>query len=255
MSLMAVECPRCRDGFEFERLRANQKLARMRCPLCKFSWITRLPPHKSTACNPDVERQKIVNIELDQSIPATRPPIEAEVSRTLKNTRMSQTLAHQRVGFKFKRFSIAACATAGLLTLFSVLLAQGNLIVTTAPFASGLYAAVGFPVNVTGLDFRNVQSVVSDDSIQRTLLVDGTIVNSSSKSLVVPDLRISIKTENATEIYHWNTSSQKKQLIPGESTPFQARLLAAPTNGRKIMVQFVQTEDATLKSIKKPAAK
>src|SRR5436305_1658557 len=66
-------------------------------------------------------------------------------------------------------------------------------VVRSFPQTASLYAAIGLPVNLRGLFFENVKSIAEFHDGVAVLLIDGTIVNLTTRTLEVPRLRLALR--------------------------------------------------------------
>ena len=155
---------------------------------------------------------------------------------------LATTAAMQRDAKKAERSS--ALPRAALLVVLIASLAAATApgprvaIVRVAPQFAGLYAAIGLPVNLVGLEIRDLHSTVAQNAGGAMLAVEGTIVNIRSKTVKVPPVRIGVDAADGHEIYTWTTATPKPQLAAGETIDFRARLNEPPAEANKVTVSF-----------------
>jgi hypothetical protein len=124
-----------------------------------------------------------------------------------------------------------------LAALFAIVLGSMSLvglkeqIVRAVPASGALYAAIGMPVNVRGLEFRGVTSRVAGENGQRLLKVKGEIANLRSAPTQVPRVEVVVEEENGRPLYRWTAAMPKPKLGGGESVTFETRLVAPPRRG------------------------
>jgi predicted Zn finger-like uncharacterized protein len=118
-------------------------------------------------------------------------------------------------------------------------------IVRLAPQSAALYAALGLPVNLRGIDIRNIRSRMIDDGGVNVLVIEGELVSVAKERQVVPRLRFAVIGEKGQEIFTWSTQADKAQLQPGEAMPFRRRLAAPPVDGKDVNVRFLSASDIT----------
>ena len=70
------------------------------------------------------------------------------------------------------------------------------------------------------------------------LVVDGRLANATHRAVRLPRLRFSLRDHRGQEVYDWAEAPPKASLAPGESLPFQSRLVSPPERGREIVVAF-----------------
>ena len=137
---------------------------------------------------------------------------------------------------------IALVVGAGALAM---LLFGRDQVVSTAPQTASLYAAIGLPVNVRGLTFRDVATSEVTDGGNPILVISGVIENVAGEPATVPRLRLAVRNQQGTEIYVWTAVPAKAQLATGESLPFRAQLASPPAEANDVSVRFLSRLDAS----------
>ncbi len=134
----------------------------------------------------------------------------------------------------------------------SALIAMRERIVRLLPPAAGAYGAIGMPVNLAGLELRDVHSRIVMDGSRKVLTVEGDIVNIRRNQNRVPMVALAIRGENGLERYNWTTPAPKSRLEPGEKIAFRARLASPPEDGADVLVRFAKLDEVKA-SASKPA--
>ncbi len=132
-----------------------------------------------------------------------------------------------------KAIAAVACVVFALTAV-----GRRETVVRLLPGSAGLFAAMGLPVNLRGLEFRNMRSRVIEDGGQRILAVEGDIANDRRTKTRVPDLALAILSSDGRTIYSWTTPAPKTEVAVGETVYFRARLAAPPADGRAVKIQF-----------------
>jgi hypothetical protein len=114
------------------------------------------------------------------------------------------------------------------------------------PASAGLYEAIGLPVNVRGLAFRDIKTVETTENGGAVLVVSGTIDNLMDKTVAVPRLRLAVREGRGHEVYVWTAEPHRPELAAGDSQTFWAKLAAPPADGRDVAVRFTSTEEPML---------
>jgi predicted Zn finger-like uncharacterized protein len=112
------------------------------------------------------------------------------------------------------------------------------------PQTASLYTAVGLPVNLRGLFFEKVRSTAEVHDGVTVLIIEGTIVNLTTRTLEVPRLRLSLRNSVGHEVYAWTALPPKSTVGSGNGLPFRARLASPPPDGRDVIVRFFNRRDA-----------
>jgi predicted Zn finger-like uncharacterized protein len=133
-----------------------------------------------------------------------------------------------------------------IVVMAAVLLAALNwraAVVRHFPQTASLYAAIGLPVNLRGLFFEDVKSRSELHDGVMVLIIEGTIVNLTTRTLDVPRLRLSLRNGVGHEIYAWTALPSKSTVGSGNGLPFRARLASPPPDGRDVIVRFFNRRD------------
>lgn len=110
-------------------------------------------------------------------------------------------------------------------------------IVSAIPDFARLYASVGLPVNLRGLEFRAVTATRDIENGAPVMIVQGTIANVSGTEAPLPPIRIALRN-GGQEVYAWMVEPSRPSLGAGLSAPFRARLASPPASADGVMVMF-----------------
>jgi hypothetical protein len=138
----------------------------------------------------------------------------------------------------------AWAAAIAILMGVSALIALREKIVAVAPPAAKAFAAIGLPVNLAGLELREVRSHIEMDGARKVLAVEGEIANMRRESRSVPPVALTVRGEDGQAKYAWTTRAAKSRLEPGETIAFRARLTSPPESGADVLVRFSSLEEA-----------
>jgi hypothetical protein len=133
------------------------------------------------------------------------------------------------------------CAAMGALVV--ALMVWRADVVGLLPQTAAFYKMVGLDVNLRGLSFRDVK--VSTETVEGkpVLVIEGTIVGESNKTMNLPRLRFSVRDAKGTEIYAWNAVLEQAVLKPGDRAMFKSRLASPPAEARSVDVRFFNRRD------------
>ena len=151
--------------------------------------------------------------------------------------------AHGASLARLARRLAAPLAAASLLAGSMTAIGARESIVAAAPFAAGVYAAIGLPVNLRGLGVDNLRARIDASGDKKVLLVEGSVVNLRRGETAALDLRIALRAADGRELYVWTTRPPKKRLARGERVDFAARLDAPPDGAEDALVKFVPPGD------------
>jgi predicted Zn finger-like uncharacterized protein len=270
---MRIECPSCAAGFDVTASALGPNGRTVRCAACKTTWFAAAPslvladgddePIAAPAPTPmpsvtaedradhealaavgkkiEAEEAEIVSVE---AAPSISPAEEVEPLPPPRPKR--KTVAHSMPAAKKRerRFplGLVAVALSAVLT-FGIVSRQS--IVRAAPELSTLYAAVGLPVNLRGLEFQNLRTRQEIQDGITVLAIEGEVENVVNRAVELPRVRLSVLGDNGVEIYSWTALLPRSILYPHERAQFKSRLASPPAAGKEIMVRFLTRADLT----------
>ncbi|MBI1260546.1 MAG: hypothetical protein GC184_02360 [Rhizobiales bacterium] len=112
-------------------------------------------------------------------------------------------------------------------------------IVAMIPGTAKVYEAAGAPVNLQGIEFRNVTYERQTENDLPVLAVLGEVVNVSGETRTLPRLRVGLRDKDQNELYHWTFALPERSLAADAKIPFVTRLSSPPIEARDIEVRFV----------------
>lgn len=118
------------------------------------------------------------------------------------------------------------------------LLAARRPIVQAAPFMAALYAGVGLPVNLRGLEISSLSTRLEEQAGGRVLWVEGQVANITSARAPVPDLALAVRGPDGAVLYSWTAASPRSQLDAADRMTFRTRLVSPPEGARDVHVAF-----------------
>ncbi len=130
---------------------------------------------------------------------------------------------------------------SSIVVLLAVLLA-GFLfrteIVRQFPSLAGLYAAVGLPVNVVGLEFADSKIVTSLRTGKIVMLITSRIRSVASQRVSVPPVLVSLLDADGAIVYEWTVTPRASLMDPGESLEFSTEVNAPPQGAVAVRLTF-----------------
>jgi predicted Zn finger-like uncharacterized protein len=135
--------------------------------------------------------------------------------------------------------------TAIILLLFAfnvAVVGARSEVVRYFPQTASLFAAIGLPVNLRHLQFKDVRIAKDGNGM---LVVKGTIVSTASEPINIPRLRFAARNAAGQEVYTWTAQPSRKVLDPGGTLDFSSQLASPPDDAVNVMVRFLTREDVT----------
>jgi hypothetical protein len=164
--------------------------------------------------------------------------IAPRATPNIKAPPVSRHRARPRGGKPWARFLPAVMALQSA-AVAAVLLARVE-VVRMMPEADSLFRMIGLPVNLRGLAFAGLGERPDGVAV---LIVEGRIESDSRSAVAVPPLRFALRDAAGVELYAWTAPPDAATLGPGESLPFQARMISPPPGGNDVVVRFAHPSD------------
>jgi predicted Zn finger-like uncharacterized protein len=124
------------------------------------------------------------------------------------------------------------------------LIALRKDVVRHLPQMAQLYASIGLPVNLRGLEFAGLKVEAEMHEGIPVLVIEGSIVSKASMPVDVPRLHFALRNAAGVEVYSWTALPSQSVLEPGQSLPFRSRLASPPADGHDVQVRFFNRRDA-----------
>ena len=239
---MIASCPVC-DARNHLSARAAAGMAKAYCRTCDHQWteIDTLPAHLT------VDEQPIRNlprtIEHDEA-----PELEArrlgEMAREAQERFAAAHTARNRTRQNWAMlglFMVAPFAAAAFMP---------ETVVSAAPIAIKAYEALGYDINLYGLDIRNVERQHAIVEGARILSVKGEIANIDGSTRKIPWLRFALVGPSGEELYTWVLDTAARPLRPGETTGFVTRVSAPPEASQNLKIRFARADEIAIEKAK-----
>lgn len=208
-----------------------------------FAVETFQPSEEATSTTPVIDAPPLVPQGATEASPFA--PAEPENVETIAARRARQKYSERnqtRSGWRMIA-SMPVLITVLLLIVLGALQWRVAL-VRQFPQTASLFATIGMPVNLRGLNFMDVKSRSELVDGAMVLVVEGTIVNLTPKTLDVPRLRLALRNATGHEVYSWTSLPTQTLLRSGDGLPFRSRLASPPPDGRDVIVRFFSRRDA-----------
>jgi predicted Zn finger-like uncharacterized protein len=166
------------------------------------------------------------------------PPDPATISKRMRAFSRRQDSIRRNLPTGRLRRTVRVAAVLGLLVVAACGFALRTEIVRQFPDLAGVYAALGLPVNVIGLEFRDVRTLASLVQGAETLVVNGQIVSAADRWVVVPAVVVTLLNEAGGAIYEWSVTPEARDLEPGEAINFETRLTQPPQGAVRVRLTF-----------------
>ena len=252
---MLIVCPSCASEYMIDPGRLGAEGRTVRCASCKTTWFATPEPEEPADASPDAKAPEPAP-EVEATGAWDEPFLEGEdADQPTGDAEVWMQAAHPAdrdstrpsLGFAPR---IRQFAAGPLLILTGIILAGSAFwgrthIVRTVPATAALYASIGLPVNLRGLEFRAVRSELVSAGADTVLVVEGEIANISGRDAPVPPIEIGVRGAEGQMLYTWTNEPPRPTLATSDTAHFRARLAAPPVEGRQVLVRFAAGRDGT----------
>lgn len=115
-----------------------------------------------------------------------------------------------------------------------------NNIVDIFPQFAGFYENIGLKVNLVGLEFINVKTLITKDNGRDKLSISANIHNVTNNEISVPDIIISLFDENEEALMQWSVAPRVKSLRTREILDFKTHLEEVPFGTQTVKFSFAR---------------
>jgi hypothetical protein len=112
------------------------------------------------------------------------------------------------------------------------------------PRSASAFAALGFDVNVYGLEFYDLAVERAFDGPTPILLVSGEVRNIGREEKVVPPVRISLRDTRSNEIFELVNAVTDEPIPAGAAVPFQIRVENPPSDAVDLEATFASYSES-----------
>lgn len=167
------------------------------------------------------------------------PELDAKAKRTRDNA------FARRLNLLSTRLPLARIRRAArlvTLSLLVILIGAGIMfrteIVRSLPDLAGAYAALGMPVNVVGLEFRDVHTLMTLRNGANIMKIDARIYSVAPRSAIVPPVVVTLLDAEGVALYGWSVTPEARDLESGEVVDFTTQLRSPPPGATRVRLMF-----------------
>lgn len=265
---MVLICPSCATAFQIAADALGAGGRSVRCARCKTVWFAEavLPADDSATEETRVDAPaETMEITIEPAstdiVICDAPPLSPATAQSTSldeisldappkpstPARLRKPAWHRlawrgsaRPGGSGSRLVVATLMFAGIVA--AAVLSPATF-VRLVPDLAGLYAKAGMPVNLRGLEFREVRTTRETHDGIALLVTEGKIANISGQELELPRIRVAVLGTGGQELYAWTTAATRERLGEGETIPFKSRLASPPAEARQVQVRFLGRGD------------
>jgi predicted Zn finger-like uncharacterized protein len=229
---MIISCPSCSTRYNFPDQRLSGDGMAINCAACGHSWI-------------ESRAVEIVDIS-PRKVPAViehgfEP--DSEVKRLVEASRRAKEAFAIKKRQRLGRLRGWAILGACLLAPMAAAASFPEVVVSLAPVTVKAYDAVGYSVNIYGLEIRRIEQQHAFVDGLRVLSIKGEISNISNSTQKIPWLRFGLNDRSQAEVYTWTLDTGARPLRAGESTSFVTRVASPPETAKNLQIRFAHRDE------------
>jgi predicted Zn finger-like uncharacterized protein len=271
---MIIACPHCQTKYQVTYEAIGSAGRKVQCAHCQQAWQQPPPAQVPPAEKSNVE--SFVEDGLDEAFAAEEQAVAADRARRLAEevdetdsaavAKIDPALVRSRQRAFTKRQSAIAASQPlaqtrravriGLALLLCVVCAGTFFarvpIVARLPAMAGVYATIGLPVNVVGLDFTDVRTQRTLRNGKDVLIVSAQILGLNAAPTPVPAVIVTLLDSHGQGIYAWSIAPAVPDLMAGERATFDTQLAMPPGDAQRVRLSFAENGPAPAASVAHP---
>ncbi len=236
---MILTCPACATSYFVPDTALGAQGRTVRCQSCAHSW------HAMPDEPLELKAEAVPSGEAPAPVEAPTPAA-APVSESLAETPAPELpkayRARAETARRTRRAAVHGAVWAGVASIFVGLIAGAWLfrveVVDILPRTAVAYAAVGMPVNVTGLEFEAVGARALPETPDK-VMVSGALRNVRDREIVAPSVRVALLDDHGAEIAHAVVRPDGAPVLPGQVSGFAVVLADPGGKATGVGVDFV----------------
>lgn len=220
---MHIQCPECNTKFAVPERAIGLEGRNVRCSKCGNTWFAEMPE--------DAKKEALLS------------SLEALVGQ-------------QEGGKPARKKSTASTAPAGVPEIPSTSISMTQKIATGAMLAAAVITALlavmpgiaGYSPT-EGIALSKVTMLDLPGGAEPAVEISGTIINTASKPMRVPTMRITLADKNGGALQYWEFASDGSMLEPQKTLPFSTGDLEIRfSNGHHFVIDLGNALELTLRS-------
>lgn len=260
---MIITCPHCQTRYQVTYEAIGSAGRKVQCAHCQQAWSQKpLDPDAFGDADPLV--RAVAEDELDDALVTEERRVAAELAerkaaadeeaevdgKDAAKVDPALIRKRQRAFLRRQNAMVAKLPVARLRRVARVagavvlvgLLAGGYFgrvqVVEQFPAMAGVYASIGLPVNVIGLEFDRLATLRTLREGKEVLVVSAQIVGLQKAPVVVPAVVVTLIDGAGNGIYEWSVTPDVRDMMAGERATFETQLPLPPVDAVSVRLSF-----------------
>ncbi|MCJ2052394.1 zinc-ribbon domain-containing protein [Methylobacterium sp. J-070] len=244
---MLIVCPSCASAYRIDADKVGMDGRSVRCAACRETWFISpadvLAGHEAElVADADAQADPVVDAAWEEATASVRHASDLPTPSTRASSRRPfQGAAVRRV---VPGLSPSLAFGLTLLAALPLVCLARTTVVRAVPQTASLFARIGLPVNVRGIEIRDVvaYSNPAEDGRPAELVVEGDLVGVARSDRPVAPLSVEIRDAGGRAIRTFPVPAPRSVLASTETARFRASLPAPPPEGRTVILHFADAE-------------
>ena len=236
-NMVILRCPNCHSAEPVAAEAISEGVQVVICRQCGEGWAAKSVPATIQRSDCEDENGRSLVWADAQTIDAVRRPLVAYSGD-------EPDPWARRIESDYDRPEARTSPVFGwLIMLVSGLFLAGffgarQQVVTAVPDLAGLYAAIGLPVNMSGLDIVDVSAAAESSGFEVAFKIEGAVRNISDGDMVVPALKIDFLDRYSRLVHTIPIAAPAEALGAGKLAEFKRSLKDFPRESVSVRVTF-----------------
>ena len=236
---MILTCPSCATRYFLNDVLVGRSGRAVKCTSCGSTWRAETEDDEPLPLQAPTPAQAEL---IEKSEPALKS--EPEPLSGLPADRLSHAFrAKAQEQRKVREAAATGAIWAGLGAAIVLMVALAAVfridVVRLWPKTASAYAAVGLPVNTTGLIIEQVKAAPGADSGHPAVMVSGVMRNVIDRMVDAPPLKVSLLSKDGHSVERRTTpASDAMRIRPGETRHFTVSMIDPPKTAADVEVTF-----------------
>jgi predicted Zn finger-like uncharacterized protein len=176
-------------------------------------------------------------------------PVNALDPALLTKSKRAFDARQKKISGKLPMARVRRTARLGAFVLLVSILILGFALRTDLvrwfPSLAGLYASIGMPVNVVGLEFESSKTMTTFRGGKAVMIITSRIRSVAGTTVEVPPVLVSLLDANGATVYEWTVTPLAREMAPGEILDFSTEVSAPPQGAVTVRLSFAHQRAGT----------
>lgn len=246
---MLIACPSCASEYRIDADKVGMEGRSVRCAACRETWFLTpadvLAGHEAElADHADANDDPVTAEAWEEATASVRAAANSPAPSAKRAAKAASRAGQVRRGLSGGSLSLAFGLT--LLAALPLVCLARTSVVRAIPQTAALFARVGLPVNLRGIEIRDVVafSTPAEEGRPAELVVEGDLVGVARSDMPVAPLAVEIRDAGGRPIRTFSVPAPRAVLASSETARFRASLPAPPAEGRAVVLRFADARVA-----------